>query len=167
MWNWDSSLFNIVIYKKTVFNIILAFSSQQNVKKDSTIARTGRDEEGQMSNNWGDCLNTLCYMCLYYLPGSGHLCAIHVCCCYCRQLSSVSSLMYLDVFNLMSEQSLANLQDNLPEVDVNKFLFSSVARPTVGIRRTSIWGLRVRDWYASIYQHWSSLIYFKFSSLSN
>ncbi|XP_023723002.1 S-phase kinase-associated protein 2 isoform X2 [Cryptotermes secundus] len=61
------------------------------------------------------------------------------------QLSSVSSLMYLDVFNLMSEQSLANLQDNLREVDVNKFLFSSVARPTVGIRRTSIWGLRVRD----------------------
>jgi F-box and leucine-rich repeat protein 1 (S-phase kinase-associated protein 2) len=53
--------------------------------------------------------------------------------------------MYLDVFNLMSEQSIANLQDNLPEVDVNKFLFSSVARPTVGIRRTSIWGLRVRD----------------------
>ncbi|KDR21087.1 S-phase kinase-associated protein 2 isoform X2 [Zootermopsis nevadensis] len=60
-------------------------------------------------------------------------------------LSSVNSLMYLDVFNLMSEQSVANLQENLPDVDVNKFLFSSVARPTVGIRRTSIWGLRVRD----------------------
>ncbi|PSN55093.1 hypothetical protein C0J52_01896 [Blattella germanica] len=61
------------------------------------------------------------------------------------QLQSVSSLMYLDIFNLMSEQSMANLQQKLPEVDINKFLFSSVARPTVGIRRTSIWGLRVRD----------------------
>jgi F-box and leucine-rich repeat protein 1 (S-phase kinase-associated protein 2) len=97
-----------------------------------------------MGHNWRDCLNTVCYMCLYYLPASGHFCAIHVS-CYCRQLSSVSSLMYLDVFNLMSEQSLANLQDNLREVDVNKFLFSSVARPTVGIRRTIICGLRVRD----------------------
>ncbi|KAJ9591618.1 hypothetical protein L9F63_001832, partial [Diploptera punctata] len=61
------------------------------------------------------------------------------------QLKSVKTLMYLDVFNLMSDQSIANLQQNLPEVEINKFLFSSVARPTVGIRRTSIWGLRVRD----------------------
>ncbi|KAJ4439637.1 S-phase kinase-associated protein 2-like [Periplaneta americana] len=61
------------------------------------------------------------------------------------QLSSASSLMFLDIFNLMNEQSVANLQHNLPDVNVNKFLFSSVARPTVGIRRTSIWGLRVRD----------------------
>ncbi|XP_046390450.1 S-phase kinase-associated protein 2 [Ischnura elegans] len=60
-------------------------------------------------------------------------------------LTQAESLMYLDVFGLMNEQSLATLQCRLSEVDINKFYFSSVARPTVGIRRTSIWGLRVRD----------------------
>ncbi|XP_071445025.1 S-phase kinase-associated protein 2-like [Hetaerina americana] len=60
-------------------------------------------------------------------------------------LTKAESLMYLDVFGLMNEQSLATLQSRLSEVDINKFYFSSVARPTVGIRRTSIWGLRVRD----------------------
>ena len=63
----------------------------------------------------------------------------------CRMLRSAKTLMYLDVFNLMSESSIASLQENLQTIEINKFLFSSVARPTVGIRRTSIWGLRVRD----------------------
>ena len=30
-------------------------------------------------------------------------------------------------------------------IEINKFMFTSVARPTVGIKRTSIWNLRVRD----------------------
>lgn len=31
------------------------------------------------------------------------------------------------------------------KVNINKFKFSSVARPTVGARRSSIWGQCVRD----------------------
>ena len=30
-------------------------------------------------------------------------------------------------------------------IEINKFLFTSIARPTVGIKRTSIWNLRVRE----------------------
>ena len=33
----------------------------------------------------------------------------------------------------------------LSGIEINKFMFTSVARPTVGIKRTSIWNLRVRD----------------------
>ncbi|CAG2065328.1 unnamed protein product [Timema podura] len=70
----------------------------------------------------------------YSIPRSAYL-----------ELASVSSLQFLDVFSLLAEHSLSGLQRALPEVEINKFLFSSIARPTVGIRRTSIWGLRVRD----------------------
>lgn len=62
------------------------------------------------------------------------------------RLTHMPCLMYLDVFGLMSESVLKSLQANLHQrPEINKFLYSSVARPTVGIRRTSIWGLRVRD----------------------
>lgn len=60
-------------------------------------------------------------------------------------LTYMPSLLYLDVFGLMSEQVLKTLQVTCGETQLNKFLYSSVARPTVGVRRTSIWGLRVRD----------------------
>lgn len=53
--------------------------------------------------------------------------------------------MFLDVFGLMSEDELNDLKNGIPEVAINQFPFSSVARPTVGLRRTSIWGLKVRD----------------------
>ncbi|XP_078050740.1 S-phase kinase-associated protein 2 isoform X2 [Augochlora pura] len=62
-----------------------------------------------------------------------------------QKLSYMPSLLYLDIFGLMSEQILKNLQLGCGETQLNKFLYSSVARPTVGVRRTSIWGLRVRD----------------------
>ena len=54
-------------------------------------------------------------------------------------------LMYLDIFGILTEPALVALKENLAKIKVNKYLFSSVARPTVGIRRTSIWGQRVRD----------------------
>ncbi|EEB10412.1 S-phase kinase-associated protein, putative [Pediculus humanus corporis] len=60
-------------------------------------------------------------------------------------LKDVRSLMFLDVFGLMSEEELNDLKNGMPDVAVNQFPFSSVARPTVGLRRTSIWGLKVRD----------------------
>ncbi|XP_043463038.1 S-phase kinase-associated protein 2 [Leptopilina heterotoma] len=61
------------------------------------------------------------------------------------RLAYMPSLMYLDLFGLMTEPMLQSFQANCDETEINKFLYSSVARPTVGVRRTSIWGLRVRD----------------------
>ncbi|KAK2586549.1 hypothetical protein KPH14_011439 [Odynerus spinipes] len=61
------------------------------------------------------------------------------------RLAYMPCLLYLDVFGLMSEPMLKSVQANCGETEINKFLYSSVARPTVGVRRTSIWGLRVRD----------------------
>ncbi|XP_055587796.1 S-phase kinase-associated protein 2 isoform X2 [Uranotaenia lowii] len=61
------------------------------------------------------------------------------------QLSELHSLLFLDVFGLLSEQAIVMLQTSFPGVGINKFMHSSVARPTVGTRRTSIWGLRTRD----------------------
>ncbi|XP_029169727.1 S-phase kinase-associated protein 2 [Nylanderia fulva] len=62
------------------------------------------------------------------------------------RLAHMPCLLYLDVFGLMSDSVLKSLQTSCREVpEINKYLYSSVARPTVGIRRTSIWGLRVRD----------------------
>ncbi|XP_072757626.1 S-phase kinase-associated protein 2 [Anoplolepis gracilipes] len=62
------------------------------------------------------------------------------------RLAHMPCLLYLDVFGLMSDSVLKSLQASCREVpEINKYLYSSVARPTVGIRRTSIWGLRVRD----------------------
>ncbi|XP_015521230.2 S-phase kinase-associated protein 2 isoform X1 [Neodiprion pinetum] len=61
------------------------------------------------------------------------------------RLAHMPCLMYLDVFGLMAEPTLDTLQASCGNTEINKFLYSSVARPTVGVRRTSIWGLRVRD----------------------
>lgn len=61
------------------------------------------------------------------------------------QLGELHSLLFLDVFGLLSEQAINMLQSSFPGVGINKFMHSSVARPTVGTRRTSIWGLRTRD----------------------
>ncbi|XP_053689006.1 S-phase kinase-associated protein 2, partial [Sabethes cyaneus] len=60
-------------------------------------------------------------------------------------LTELHSLLFLDVFGLLSEQAIAMLQTSFVGVGINKFMHSSVARPTVGTRRTSIWGLRTRD----------------------
>lgn len=60
-------------------------------------------------------------------------------------LTNLKTLIYLDIFGLMNEQATQMLQNSLNKVGINKFMHSSVARPTVGTRRTSIWGLRTRD----------------------
>lgn len=62
-----------------------------------------------------------------------------------RDLGKLTSLSFLDVFGLLSETALQMLQNTFPTVGINKFIHSSVARPTVGTRRTSVWGLRTRD----------------------
>ncbi|GJQ76002.1 putative S-phase kinase-associated protein [Trypoxylus dichotomus] len=63
------------------------------------------------------------------------------------QLKQIRTLMYLDVHGgYVDTSELRHLQENLgTKVQINKFKFSSVARPTVGTRRSSIWNMRVRD----------------------
>lgn len=65
----------------------------------------------------------------------------------CRALNKLSSLVYLDLHGgFLDTEELKVIQTALGgRVQINKFKFSSVARPTVGPRRSSIWGLRVRD----------------------
>ncbi|XP_075989991.1 S-phase kinase-associated protein 2-like isoform X2 [Anticarsia gemmatalis] len=61
------------------------------------------------------------------------------------KLGSTAALQYLDVWGMLHTHALSALRGALPHVHLNQFMFSAIARPTVGPRRTSIWGLRTRD----------------------
>ncbi|XP_050360162.1 S-phase kinase-associated protein 2-like [Nymphalis io] len=61
------------------------------------------------------------------------------------KLSSMTSLQYLEVWGMLQSGSLNTLRKALPAIQLNQFMFSAIARPTIGTRRTSIWGLRTRD----------------------
>ncbi|XP_060649501.1 S-phase kinase-associated protein 2 [Drosophila nasuta] len=61
------------------------------------------------------------------------------------ELKNMSSLTYLDIFGMLSEAAMEVLEKQMPKIGINKFIHSSVGRPTVGTRRTSIWGIRTRD----------------------
>ncbi|XP_077283016.1 S-phase kinase-associated protein 2 [Arctopsyche grandis] len=62
------------------------------------------------------------------------------------QLNHFSSLLCVDVFGLVTTPyNLSGLQTILPKIQLNQYVHSAIARPTVGNRRTSIWGLRTRD----------------------
>lgn len=63
------------------------------------------------------------------------------------QLKTLRSLAYLDIHGgYIDQQELKVVQEALgSKVHINKFKFSSVARPTVGPKRSSIWGLSTRD----------------------
>ena len=60
-------------------------------------------------------------------------------------LQDCARLRYLNVYGILRQKALDELAIQLAGVTLNKFPFSSVARPTVGIKRTSIWGMRVRE----------------------
>jgi len=55
------------------------------------------------------------------------------------------SLLHLNVYGLLKEHYLVQLREQLSGISLNSFPLSSIARPTVGIKRTSLWNLRVRD----------------------
>jgi F-box and leucine-rich repeat protein 1 (S-phase kinase-associated protein 2) len=60
-------------------------------------------------------------------------------------LDRAPNLRALDMYGVLYEAPLQTLRANLTKIDINKSPFSTIARPTTGIRRTSVWGLRVRD----------------------
>lgn len=82
------------------------------------------------------------------LPELQHLCISR---CYgimpatFLTLSNMPSLQQLELFGVLNDNHLHVVRKKLPNLDINKQLFSTVARPTTGIRRSSIWGLKVRD----------------------
>lgn len=65
---------------------------------------------------------------------------------FCRNLKRLKSLTYLDIHGgYISQDEQATLQAALGHsVQINKFKFSSIARPAVGQRKYTIWGLRMR-----------------------
>ncbi|XP_053674139.1 S-phase kinase-associated protein 2 [Anopheles nili] len=60
-------------------------------------------------------------------------------------LAQLKTLRYLDLFGLLSVNAIDTLKKSLGDVGINKYYHSSVARPTVGSKRTSIWGIRTRE----------------------
>uniref|UniRef100_A0A8D8TDB8 S-phase kinase-associated protein 2 n=2 Tax=Cacopsylla melanoneura TaxID=428564 RepID=A0A8D8TDB8_9HEMI len=60
-------------------------------------------------------------------------------------ISSKPSIKYFNVYGLLHEKQIDLLQKSCVHVSINKNKFSVIARPTVGDKRTSIWGYRVRD----------------------
>ncbi|KAF2350247.1 hypothetical protein FHG87_018995 [Trinorchestia longiramus] len=60
-------------------------------------------------------------------------------------LSGLPQLQHLSLFGANDECLKVVMKSRTQEVMVNRHPFSTVARPTVGLRRTSIWTARVRD----------------------
>ncbi|XP_014258368.1 S-phase kinase-associated protein 2 [Cimex lectularius] len=60
-------------------------------------------------------------------------------------LSSLPNLESINAFRQITMANLAILETRLPGVRFNKDFLSTIARPCTGIRRTSIWKIRVRD----------------------
>ena len=61
------------------------------------------------------------------------------------QLEKISSLRHLELFGVLHDSVLASLTLDLENITINRSPFSTIARPTTGFHRTSLWGLRVRD----------------------
>ncbi|XP_072947024.1 S-phase kinase-associated protein 2-like [Epargyreus clarus] len=61
------------------------------------------------------------------------------------KLGALAALQFLELWGTLQSASVGALRAALPAVQLNQFMFSAIARPTVGTRRTSIWGLRTRD----------------------
>lgn len=64
-----------------------------------------------------------------------------------RSFKQLRYLNSLDIFGVVDDRGLQKLHSLLgPSIQLNQQRFSCVARPTYGLRRTSIWGLRTRPW---------------------
>jgi F-box and leucine-rich repeat protein 1 (S-phase kinase-associated protein 2) len=62
-----------------------------------------------------------------------------------RSLKQLRHLNSLDIFGVVDERGLQKLHSLLGStISLNQQRLSYVARPTYGLRRTSVWGLRTR-----------------------
>lgn len=63
-----------------------------------------------------------------------------------RTLGRLKHLTALNVYYMIKEKSIETLKACIPSlIHVNRYPFSSIARPIVGFSRTSIWGCRLTD----------------------
>ncbi|XP_015926248.1 S-phase kinase-associated protein 2 [Parasteatoda tepidariorum] len=62
-----------------------------------------------------------------------------------RLLKSLKQFKNLEIFQTLTDGALAALRAYLPNIAINKHMFSTIARPTVGIRRSSVWEIPTRD----------------------
>lgn len=62
-----------------------------------------------------------------------------------RLLKDKKNFKKLEIFRTLTDEALTALREFMPDIQISQNVFSTIARPTTGIRRTAIWGLRVRD----------------------
>ncbi|EFA10811.2 S-phase kinase-associated protein 2 [Tribolium castaneum] len=62
-------------------------------------------------------------------------------------LKKMKSLTYLDVHgSYINEEEFKVIKNGLgANVNINKFKFSSIARPAVGVKKSKIWNMRIKD----------------------
>ncbi|KAG4065758.1 hypothetical protein HA402_012436 [Bradysia odoriphaga] len=117
---------------------------------DNHIAELAKSCPGLIELDVSDCVN-LTSVCIEYLRKFKRLEFLSMSRCYNINPASYISLnetlplLFLDIFGVLSDEAITLIQNKFPTVGINKFIHSAVARPTVGTRRTSIWGLRTRD----------------------
>lgn len=66
-------------------------------------------------------------------------------CNFRENLDDIPSLISLTAFRVISSAEARDLEAKYNHLLVNKDYFSTIARPTVGVRRTSIWQVRCRE----------------------
>jgi F-box and leucine-rich repeat protein 1 (S-phase kinase-associated protein 2) len=65
--------------------------------------------------------------------------------CSYTQFANLPQMQSLNVFGVMRPELEEILKGQMPSLAFNETCFSTIARPTVGIKRTSLWGIRIRD----------------------
>lgn len=64
---------------------------------------------------------------------------------FSRELGEIRTLKTLQVFGIVTDSSLQLLEEALPDVKINGSHFTSIARPTVGSKKShEIWGIKCR-----------------------
>ncbi|KAM8985108.1 S-phase kinase-associated protein 2 [Ara ararauna] len=80
-------------------------------------------------------------------------CLQHLCLSRCYQISpadlvelgGIPTLKTLQVFGIVTDGSLEVLKESLPDIKINCSYFTSIARPTVGRKRShEIWGIKCK-----------------------
>lgn len=98
-----------------------------------------------------DCTNLTSSTLEAIVSGLGNLKRLCLSRCYnmassnFRLLETIDSLHHLELFGVLHDSVLASLTLDLENITINRSPFSTIARPTTGYHRTSLWGLRVRD----------------------
>uniref|UniRef100_A0A672TH44 S-phase kinase-associated protein 2 n=1 Tax=Strigops habroptila TaxID=2489341 RepID=A0A672TH44_STRHB len=93
-------------------------------------------------------LNPECFQYFHKLS-----CLQHLCLSRCYQISpaalvelgGIPTLKSLQVFGIVTDGSLQILKESLPDVEINCSYFTSIARPTVGSKKShEIWGVKCK-----------------------